>query len=280
MSIFTVVVEQGVAVVTIDLPGSPVNILNAAAKREFEALLERLGGDRGVRAVVLLSGKAENFIAGADIEEFVALPDQAAAEALSRDGQAMLDRVAAFSKPIVAAIHGSCLGGGLELALACHYRIATNHPKTQLGLPEVQLGILPGAGGCQRLPRAIGVRAALDIILAGKSERASKAFKLGLVDELVPPALLRSVAVGAALRLLDAGLPRRAPRGPASRGSSSTATPWAAPWSTGWRASRSWPRPAGTTPRRSPPSRRSAPGWLTGCAPGWWTSTAASASSP
>ncbi len=213
MSIFTVVVEQGVAVVTIDLPGSPVNILNAAAKREFEALLERLGGDRGVRAVVLLSGKAENFIAGADIEEFVALPDQAAAEALSRDGQAMLDRVAAFSKPIVAAIHGSCLGGGLELALACHYRIATNHPKTQLGLPEVQLGILPGAGGCQRLPRAIGVRAALDIILAGKSERASKAFKLGLVDELVPPALLRSVAVGAALRLLDAGLPRRAPRG-------------------------------------------------------------------
>jgi len=213
MRALTVVVEQGVAVVTIDLPGSPVNLLNAALKAEFEGALEGLRADRTVRAVVLISGKPENFIAGADIEEFVALPTQAAAEALSRDGQAMLDRVAAFPKPVVTAIHGSCLGGGLELALASHYRLATNHPKTQLGLPEVQLGILPGAGGSQRLPRLIGARAALDIILAGKSERAAKAFKLGIVDELVPPALLRSVAVAAALRLAESGMPRRARRG-------------------------------------------------------------------
>ncbi len=213
MNTFTVVEELGVAVVSIDLAGSPVNILTAAVKAEFETLLERLGAEKSVRAVVLISGKPDSFIAGADIEQFVGLPNQAAAEALSREGQATMDRVAAFPKPIVAAIHGTCLGGGLELALACQYRLATNHPKTQLGLPEVQLGILPGAGGCQRLPRLIGVRAALDIILAGKSERAAKAFKLGMVDELVPPPLLRSLAVAAAVRLLESGLPRRTRHG-------------------------------------------------------------------
>ena len=97
----------------------------------------------------------------------------------------------------------------MELALACHYRIATDHPKTQLGLPEVQLGLIPGAGGCQRLPRLIGARAALDMILAGKSERAAKALRLGLVDEVVPPSILRQVAVSAADRLAREGLPKR-----------------------------------------------------------------------
>ena len=174
---------------------------------------------------MLISGKPDTFIAGADIEEFVALPNQAAAEALSRDGQAMLDRVAAFPKPVVAAIHGACLGGGLELALACHYRIATDHPKTQLGLPEVQLGILPGAGGCQRLPRLIGVRAALDIILAGKSERAAKAFKLGMVDELVPPALLRERRGGRRPAAGRVGRAAARPPGRPRRRSCSTANP-------------------------------------------------------
>jgi len=100
----------------------------------------------------------------------------------------------------------------MELALACHWRVATDHPKTQLGLPEVQLGLIPGAGGCNRLPRLIGVRAALDIILAGKSERAAKAHKLGLADELVHPAILRDVAQRAAIRLAKDGLPSRSPK--------------------------------------------------------------------
>jgi enoyl-CoA hydratase/carnithine racemase len=110
-----------------------------------------------------------------------------------------MDRVDQFPKPIVAAIHGACLGGGCELALACHWRVATDSPKTQIGLPEVQLGLLPGAGGCVRLPRLIGARAALDIILAGKSERAQKALKLGLVDEVVPRSILRQAALAAAV---------------------------------------------------------------------------------
>src|SRR3989441_280189 len=121
----------------------------------------------------------------------------------------MMDRVTRFPKPVAVGIHGACLGGGLEFALACHYRVASDHPKTQLGLPEVQLGILPAAGGCQRLPRLIGARAALDIILAGKVERAQKAFRLGIVDELVHPAILRDVTLAAAQRMAGGWRPKR-----------------------------------------------------------------------
>ena len=213
MSAFTTELLDSTALVTFDLPGEPVNKLSNAVRVEFEALLIRLRDDAEVKAVVLISGKPDNFIAGADIEEFTALTTQAEAERLSFEGQEMVSRVETLPKPVVAAINGACLGGGLELALACHYRIATDHHKTQLGLPEVQLGLIPGAGGCQRLPRLVGVRAALDMILAGKSERAAKALRLGLVDEVVAPSILRAVAVEAARRLVRNGLPRRRHRG-------------------------------------------------------------------
>ncbi|MGH7498776.1 MAG: 3-hydroxyacyl-CoA dehydrogenase NAD-binding domain-containing protein, partial [Gemmatimonadales bacterium] len=213
MSALTTVLENGIAVVTFDLPGEPVNKLTAATKVEFEALLIRLRDDASIRAAVLLSGKPDTFIAGADIEEFTALTTRAAAERLSFEGQELVSRVETLAKPVIAAIHGACLGGGLELALACHYRIATDHPKTQLGLPEVQLGLIPGAGGCERLPRLIGARAALEMILTGKSERGPKALRLGLVDEVVPQSILRRIALVAADRLARDGLPRRAPKG-------------------------------------------------------------------
>src|SRR5918995_5379209 len=213
MSAFTTQLHGPIAVVTFDLPGEPVNKLTAAVKVEFEALLIRLRDDAEIRGVVLVSGKSDTFIAGADIEEFTALTTQAEAERLSFEGQEMVNRVEALPKPVVAAIHGACLGGGLEMVLACHYRVATDHPKTQLGLPEVQLGLIPGAGGCQRLPRLIGARAALDMILTGKSERASKALRIGLVDEVVAPSILRPVALEAARRLVRGGPVRRAARG-------------------------------------------------------------------
>ncbi len=213
MSAFSTEVRDGIAVVTFDLPGEPVNKLNAAVKVEFEALLIRIRDDAEIRAVVLISGKPDTFIAGADIEEFTALTTQAEAERLSFEGQEMVSRVETLPKPVVAAIHGACLGGGLELALACSYRVATDHPKTQLGLPEVQLGIIPGAGGCQRLPRLVGARAALDMILTGRSERAAKALKLGLVDELVPKSILLPTAMAAADRLTRGGGQRRAAQG-------------------------------------------------------------------
>ncbi len=202
-------ITDGIAVVVLDAKDRPVNTISRAVKDEFVACFEALGGDATVRAVAFFSGKADNFIAGADIEEFVQLSSAAEAERLSADGQDMLDRVARFAKPVVAGIHGACLGGGFEFALACHYRVATDHPKTQIGLPEVQLGLLPGAGGCQRLPRLVGARAALDMILAGKAERATKAFRLGMVDELVPPAILREITLGAARRMAGGWRPRR-----------------------------------------------------------------------
>jgi 3-hydroxyacyl-CoA dehydrogenase/enoyl-CoA hydratase/3-hydroxybutyryl-CoA epimerase len=201
--------QDGIAVLSLDVPDRPVNVISRAVKDELNAALERLAAERDVQAVALFSGKPDGFIAGADIEDFLKLSSAAEAERLSAEGQEMLNRLAAFPKPVVVGIHGACLGGGLELALACTYRVATDHRKTQLGLPEVQLGILPGAGGCQRLPRLIGARAALDIILAGKVERAQKAFKLGIVDELVPLPILRDIALAAAKRLAGGWRPRR-----------------------------------------------------------------------
>jgi len=202
-------VPGGIAVVTFDLKGESVNKISQAVKRDVHATFEALEQDPSVKAVAFFSGKADTFIAGADIEEFVMLTTAAEAERLSAEGQELLDRLARFPKPVAVGIHGACLGGGLEFALACAYRVASDHPKTQLGLPEVQLGILPGAGGCQRLPRLIGARAALDIILAGKVERAQKAFRLGMVDELVHPAILKDVTIAAAQRMAGGWRPRR-----------------------------------------------------------------------
>jgi 3-hydroxyacyl-CoA dehydrogenase/enoyl-CoA hydratase/3-hydroxybutyryl-CoA epimerase len=213
MSAFTLSLTDGIAVLTLDVPGQPVNVLGPSVIGEFEALLEQLREDTAARAIVLISGKPDNFVAGADIQEFVKVTTADEGEALSRSGQEVINRVERFSKPIVVAIHGACVGLGCELSLACAWRIATDSPKTVIGLPEVQIGILPGAGGCQRLPRLIGVRAALDIILAGKSEPATKAFRLGLVDELVSPSILRSTALAAADRIAREGVPERAPRG-------------------------------------------------------------------
>ena len=204
---------DGIAVLTFDLAGEPVNKITRAVTEEVTVAFNQLARDPGVKAIVFMSGKRDAFIAGADNEEFVTITTAAEAEQLSSAGQGMLDRIAGLAKPVVVGIHGACLGGGLEFALACHYRVATNHPKTQLGLPEVQLGLLPGAGGCQRLPRLIGARAALDIILAGKVERAEKALRLGIVDELVPPSILRDVSLAAARRLAGGWRPSRSHRG-------------------------------------------------------------------
>jgi 3-hydroxyacyl-CoA dehydrogenase / enoyl-CoA hydratase / 3-hydroxybutyryl-CoA epimerase len=201
-SALNITVEGGVAVITFDLPGEPVNKVNRAVKDELLATFDRLERDPAVRAAVLISGKRDNFIAGADIEEFLEIKTAGDAERLSRDGQTMLDRIER-GKPVIAAIHGACLGGGLEAVLACAYRIATDHPKTVLALPEVQLGLIPGAGGTQRLPRTVGLQAALDMILTGKNVRAKKAFQMGFVDELVHPSILRTVAVQRAREVAD-----------------------------------------------------------------------------
>jgi 3-hydroxyacyl-CoA dehydrogenase/enoyl-CoA hydratase/3-hydroxybutyryl-CoA epimerase len=210
---FKVEVDQGVAVVTFDLPGEPVNTISAGISDEFEGLLRALERDDAVRAIVVASGKKDSFIAGANIEMLQGVATASQAEGLSRAGQAAFNRIERYSKPVLAAVHGACLGGGLEWALACHYRIATDHPKTQLGLPEVQLGLIPGAGGTQRLPRLVGIATALDLILSGRPLKARKALKIGLVDEVVPPAMLLAIARKRAVAMATGALRREAPAG-------------------------------------------------------------------
>jgi 3-hydroxyacyl-CoA dehydrogenase / enoyl-CoA hydratase / 3-hydroxybutyryl-CoA epimerase len=209
MTALSVSVSEGIARLVLDLPGEPINKITRGLRDELEAAFDRIAGDAAVRAVVLLSGKPDTFIAGADIDEFVALESREQAYGLVRAGQALINRIPALGRPVVAAIHGACLGGGFEAALACTYRIATDHEKTRLGLPEIQLGIIPAAGGCQRLPRLIGLRAALDIILGAKTLPARPALRRGMVDEVVHPAVLERVAVETAHKLAGGWRPAR-----------------------------------------------------------------------
>jgi 3-hydroxyacyl-CoA dehydrogenase/enoyl-CoA hydratase/3-hydroxybutyryl-CoA epimerase len=201
---------DGVAVIRFDVPGESVNTLQADFALELEGLLVKLEQEPSIKAVVLTSGKPDSFVAGADIKLLCAVERAEQASELSRTGQRVLAAMVDFRVPIVAAIHGACLGGGLELCLACAARVASGDERTKLGLPEVQLGVLPALGGTQRLPRLIGVRNALDLLLTGKQIDSRRALGLGLIDELVPPAIVLEVAVRVALARA-AGQPKRAP---------------------------------------------------------------------
>ena len=191
----TFTIEDGIGIITFDLPNEPVNKFSASVIAEFNIMLDRIAGDPAVKAAVLISGKPDVFIAGADIDAVLEFKTAKDAETASAMGHSAMLRIAQSRVPIVAAINGSCMGGGLEAALACAYRIASDNPKTVLALPETQLGLIPGAGGTQRLPKTIGLQAALDMILTGKNVRAKKALQSGLVDEVVHPSILRTVAL-------------------------------------------------------------------------------------
>jgi len=184
---------NGVAWLVLDDPSKKVNTVSTKFFVWFEALVTELERD-APKALVILSGKADGFVAGADLEELLAVGDKADVIAMLQRGHDLMQRLAGLPFPTVAAIHGACLGGGLELALACRYRVATEHKKTKLGLPEVQLGLIPGLGGTQRLPRLIGVPAALDMILTGKQLDAKRARKAGLVDDTCHPSDLAQAA--------------------------------------------------------------------------------------
>lgn len=194
---------DGVALLWMDVPNESVNTLKKTFSAEFHEVLDELEQTNDLRAVVFASGKPDSFLAGADVEMLNQAHSAAEASELSRTAQQAMNRLAEFRVPVVAAIHGSCLGGGLELALACHGRVCSDHPKTKLGLPEVQLGLLPGAGGTQRLPRLVGIQAALDMMLTGKQVPARKAKRVGLVDEVVPAAIVVEAAVAYALKFAE-----------------------------------------------------------------------------
>ncbi|MDX7990133.1 fatty acid oxidation complex subunit alpha FadJ [Xenorhabdus littoralis] len=199
--------DDKVGIITIDVPGEKVNTLKAEFVEQFLRVFEKAQQTSGLKGLVIISGKPDTFIAGADISMIAGCQTQEEATELAEKGQKLFAQIANYPLPVVAAIHGACLGGGLELALACHSRICSLDDKTRLGLPEVQLGLLPGSGGTQRLPRLIGVTAALDIILTGRQLRAKQAQRLGVVDDAVPLDILLDVAV----QCVKKGIAKRKP---------------------------------------------------------------------
>lgn len=213
--------KDDVAVIKLDSPGVKVNTLSQAVMKEFEEIISQVQNDAAVKSAILISGKTDSFIAGADIGMLQALKTKEEVEALSLNGHKIMNTMEKSKKPIVAAIMGSCLGGGMEVAAACHYRIAVKNSKTILGTPEVMLGLLPGGGGTQRLPSLTNVPNAFDMMLTGKQIRADKAKKMGLVDQVISPLgpgvgspgentldYLEEVAVKAAKGLADGTLKR------------------------------------------------------------------------
>jgi len=196
---------DGVAVVILDHPHKPVNTLSPDLVREFHEKAAPLLDDDDVCAIVVASAKKDTFVAGADLDVIEGL-SAAEISAMSREGNALLERIATSPKPVVAAVHGAALGGGLEVALGCHYILASDDPATVLGQPEVQLGLLPAGGATQRLVDRVGLTGALPLLLTGKRFRARKAKKLGVVDAVTTPGGIVETACRAARSLADGSL--------------------------------------------------------------------------
>jgi len=192
---------DGVAVVTLNTPGEKVNKLNEQLIDEFSGFLDTLETDDSLLGALLLSGKENNFIAGADIKMFKTRTTAEELSELSRTGQRILNRIENLSKPVVVGIHGSCMGGGTELALACQYRVVSDHSSTKIGLPEVKLGLLPGMGGTQRLPRLIGIQKALTYMLTGKNMYSYQAKKTGFANEVVHQHAVKNAGIQAVQKL-------------------------------------------------------------------------------
>lgn len=189
-------VADGIATVTFDQPGSRANTLGQAALAEWDGMLTQLAGRTDVRGLLLVSGKPGMFIAGADLRELgKAVGDAEQSRRLIKKGLDIVAGVEKLPYPTVAAIEGACVGGGLELALGFDYRLASTHPKTDIGLPETKIGLIPGWGGTQRLTRLVGPSIAAEMICAGETVNAPEAAKRGIVFDAVPPERLREEAL-------------------------------------------------------------------------------------
>lgn len=203
------IVPRGdVAVVEFDLVNEKVNKFSTPVMMRLKEVLEELKKS-SFKAVIFKSNKNKIFIAGADIEEIKAMTTKEQFDAAVKGGQDIMNMVEDLPIPTIAAVNGACMGGGCEFIMSCDYRIASEDSSTKIGLPEIQLGILPGFGGTQRMPRIIGLQAALDIILAGKAVNAKKALKIGLVDKMVHPNLLEEQALKWAQELINSGGKKR-----------------------------------------------------------------------
>ena len=186
--------DSGIAHLIMDVKGDTMNTLKAEFGDEISQVLADIKADSSLKGIVLVSGKADSFVAGADVNMLAGCESKEEVLEIALQGHAIFDQLVNLPIPIVAAVHGACLGGGLELALACHGRVASDSPKTVMGLPEVQLGLLPGGGGTQRLPKLVGIQKALDMMLTGKQLRAKQALKAGIVNDVVPESILMRTA--------------------------------------------------------------------------------------
>jgi len=210
MSAFTYIIDKDdIAVLTFDLPGEKVNKLTTPVMEELGRVLDELRERKDIKALVFRSNKEGSFIVGADIAEIRGITDARTGEQLAARGQAVLNKLESLPFPTVAAAHGPCMGGGMELALACTFRVISNDARTALALPEVKLGIIPGFGGTQRLPRLVGLANALDMILTGKSVHARKAKKIGLADEVTFKEILLDRALAMAGQAIGKPRPTR-----------------------------------------------------------------------
>lgn len=195
-------IEERVAIVTIDRP--PVNALNFKAMQELSATFSELASNQDVKVIVLTGeGKNHTFIAGADLKEMAELKSSKEAEEIARKGQAIFGQIEKMKKPVIAAVNSICIGGGNELAMACHIRIASD--RARFGQPEINLGIIPGFGGTQRLTRLVGPSKAREIILTGDMITAQEAFRIGLIDRVVPDGELLRQAMGLAKKMASKG---------------------------------------------------------------------------
>lgn len=202
--------SDDIAVLTFDLPNEKVNKLSTSVMTELKAHLEKIKNDsKSYKMLVFKSAKPKIFIAGADIEEIKELKNKEQVQKAISAGQEIFNMIEDLPIPTMALVNGACAGGGCELILACDYRIATDDPSTRIGLPETQLGILPGFGGCIRLPKTVGLQASLDVILAGKLLNSKKALKIGLVDFVVHPNLLDGFAISQIQKIISEGANKR-----------------------------------------------------------------------
>ncbi|MCH1571257.1 MAG: enoyl-CoA hydratase-related protein, partial [Longimicrobiales bacterium] len=203
--------DDAIGWITFDDPARSLNVLSEPVMKRFAETLDEAraaAGEARVRAVVI-RGKDTSFIAGADIDVIGGVEDPDLAEAQIRLGQAIFSKVTTLPVPTVAAVHGLCVGGGVEMSLSCDYRVLSDSDRTTVSLPEVQLGILPAWGGTTRLPRLIGLQAALDMLLTGKKIRASKAKRIGLASAVVPAPIFQEAVRDFTLGLIgEKGAPR------------------------------------------------------------------------
>lgn len=183
--------DHGVCRVILDVPERPLNVLTHGVMTELEQIISGIENDDDIKLLVFSSGKESGFLAGADVEQIKRLADSGSVEEMLLRGQGLFSRIENLPMKTLAVIHGPCLGGGLELALACDYRIARDNSSTAIGLPEIKLGLIPGWGGTQRLPRLVGIKHGLKMILSGKHLSAIEAEEIGLVDRAIVPSKWR-----------------------------------------------------------------------------------------